>query len=135
LAALARTLVYCTEPFRISFAGRLDTICFDKTGTLTKDQMLLRGVCAPVELPLFGPATVPLSSVLAGDDELMLSAMPDSVREAVLEPAGASDLVLAIMGACHDLMTPAVVGAGNELIGKNIPPRRLHLSERFLMDI
>jgi hypothetical protein len=30
LAALARTLVYCTEPFRISYAGRLDTICFDK---------------------------------------------------------------------------------------------------------
>jgi hypothetical protein len=83
--------------------------------------MLLRGVCAPVDQPLFGPATVPLSSALAGDDELMLSPMPDAVREAVLEPAGTSDLVLAIMGACHDLMTPAVVGAGNELIGEKAP--------------
>ena len=26
-------------------------------------------------------------------------------------------LVLAIMGACHDLMTPALVGMGNDLIG------------------
>ena len=33
LAALSRGLVFCTEPFRISSAGRLDVLCFDKTGT------------------------------------------------------------------------------------------------------
>ena len=117
LAALARTLVYCTEPFRISYAGGLDTVCFDKTGTLTKDQMLLRGVCAPTETLLFGTGTA--SSIGEGEEELMLSDMPDSVREAVLEPGSSSDLVLSIMGACHDLMVPsAAVGMGTELIGK-----------------
>lgn len=127
LAALARTLVYCTEPFRISFAGRLDTICFDKTGTLTKDQMLLRGVCAPLDAPLFAVAAggAPTTSASAGEeqeqDDLLLCAMPDAVREAVLEPAGASELVLAIMGACHDLMTPALVGMGSDLIGELNP--------------
>lgn len=53
LAALARQLVYCTEPFRIAYAGRIDTVCFDKTGTITKDEMILRGVVAPQrDIPL-----------------------------------------------------------------------------------
>lgn len=119
LAALARSLVYCTEPFRISYAGRLDTICFDKTGTLTKDQMLLRGVAAPSDLPLFeGNTVTPSGASGSADDDLMLTAMPESVREAVLDPTGCADLVLAIMGACHDLMVPSVAGPpGSDLIG------------------
>lgn len=119
LAALARSLVYCTEPFRISYAGRLDTICFDKTGTLTKDQMLLRGVAAPSDLPLFeGNTATPSGASGSADDDMMLSAMPEGVREAVLDPAGCADLVLAIMGACHDLMVPSLAGPpGSDLIG------------------
>lgn len=44
LRALMGCKVFCTEPFRVPFAGKLDVCCFDKTGTLTTDEMLFTGV-------------------------------------------------------------------------------------------
>ncbi|KAJ0409499.1 hypothetical protein P43SY_002389 [Pythium insidiosum] len=83
LLALTRLHIFCTEPFRIPLAGRVDVCCFDKTGTLTSDELKMLGIAGLTgttrgpnerkELDVIAPEQLPLDSalVLAGCQSLL----------------------------------------------------------------
>lgn len=73
LVALSRLGVFCTEPFRIPFGGKVSVCCFDKTGTLTSDTFRLSGVVMEVKDEMIRPQDLSpqLEYILAGCHSLV----------------------------------------------------------------
>jgi len=75
LMALMKAGIFCTEPYRVPFAGKIDSILFDKTGTLTTDRLVPVGIvnasaAKPSELPV-AQAGSAAAVVLAGCHSLI----------------------------------------------------------------
>jgi cation-transporting ATPase 13A1 len=102
LVALTKLLIFCTEPFRIPFAGGLDVCCFDKTGTLTEDTFQVEGVAGLAEEAEAGP----------GDSS-------KGVHLGLRAPAECPEETQLVMAGCHSLLqvTRAAGGVGGALMG------------------
>jgi cation-transporting ATPase 13A1 len=124
LAALAKQMIYCTEPFRIPLAGKLNVICFDKTGTLTKDEMNLKGIVAAQEVSMLTGAWIAPNPdqehfESSSSSAPSSSSSPSSMGAQVLStdlyaPDVTSELVQCIMGVCQDLVVKMPSNAQNQ---------------------
>lgn len=52
MKSLMQVGVFCTQPFRLPYAGRVGICIFDKTGTLTSDDLQLQCVVAAADVPV-----------------------------------------------------------------------------------
>lgn len=115
LAALAKLAIFCTEPFRIPFAGRIDIACFDKTGTLTGEDLVVEGI-AGLGLGHSGIDT-PRESDGAHSH---MTPIHQSKLETTLVLAAANALVRLDEGdIVGDPMEKATINAMGWLVGKN----------------
>ncbi|CAH8529045.1 unnamed protein product [Dicrocoelium dendriticum] len=96
LLALSKLFVYCTEPFRIPFAGKVDICAFDKTGTLTEDSVVVEGVTGMNDQPAnklipVNRCPLPTVQVLASCHSLMHTpsgVLGDPLEKAMLSSTG-----------------------------------------------
>lgn len=106
LTALTGALIFCTEPFRIPFAGKVDVCCFDKTGTLTSDNLVMRGVAgAPESHP---PASA--AGVVDNYDDAATAPAKIAVPADEL-----GELQTRILAGCHSL-----VALNGSLVGDSV---------------
>jgi len=91
LMTLMKMQVFCTEPYRVPMAGKLDACLFDKTGTLTTDELVAVGVCNMKQLTANQITTDKKASK---DDSSLLTPMTKVTTEAGLVIAGCHSLVL-----------------------------------------
>jgi manganese-transporting P-type ATPase len=85
LMTLMKLHIFCTEPYRVPIAGKLNACLFDKTGTLTTDELVAVGVCLPPKLKV--------ANGKEAEDQKFLTPMRQVHTEAALVLSGCHSLV------------------------------------------
>lgn len=110
ILALWRAHVFCTEPFRVPYAGKLTAALFDKTGTLTTDQLQVVGVSSYGDDSDLTNAAVSSAS----------ASPPWASSSSTVEPQAPSTARMRlrmVLAACHSLVSvnDALVGDPTEM--------------------
>jgi len=87
LIHLVRLNIFCTEPFRVPLAGKIDACFFDKTGTITTDQLEATGIVPASQGASSGASTS--ASAPFGEKIPMVNAPLESCR---------------VIAGCHSLL-------------------------------
>lgn len=105
LQSLSRFAIFCTEPFRIPYAGKVEVCCFDKTGTITSEDLLLQGVA---QIGSGGKALIHAPHASSRETTLTIAAahalvlLPDDHGEVVGDPMEKTSLQTLGWEVCHD---------------------------------
>jgi len=110
LMTLMKLHIFCTEPYRVPMAGKLDSCLFDKTGTLTTDELVAVGVCQA------GKLKVP--SGKEEEDDKFLTPMIQVHNEAAL-----------VLSGCHSLVCIEGETTGDPLEHASLKSMRWQLSK------
>ncbi|KAI1918620.1 putative cation-transporting ATPase 1 [Ophidiomyces ophidiicola] len=86
LAALSKYAIFCTEPFRIPYAGRVDIACFDKTGTLTGEDLVVEGI----------------AGLTLGQKSALIS--PDGAHTSIAKVENVGDETTLVLATAHALV-------------------------------
>eukprot|EP00980_Cylindrotheca_fusiformis_P025323 scaffold13478_cov132-Cylindrotheca_fusiformis.AAC.16 len=109
LMTLMKMHIFCTEPYRVPMAGKLDAALFDKTGTLTTDELVAVGVCQPKKLKTPKGQEV--------DDKAFLTPM-----------VKLDDAAAMVLAGCHSLVLIEGETTGDPLETAALKSMRWHLS-------
>ena len=106
LMTLMKLQIFCTEPYRVPMAGKLDCCLFDKTGTLTTDELVPVGVFGVKSLGSDLESLVTASStsaaIIANDSK---KAGKDDAESRLLTPmTKLSHEAALVLSGCHSLV-------------------------------
>jgi len=114
LMTLMKLHVFCTEPYRVPMAGKLDQCLFDKTGTLTTDELVAVGVLLPDKLS---------SSQKNKDNESqsLLTPLRDVHRS----------MAAVVLGGCHSLVMIDEETTGDPLELASLTAMQWKMTEKY----
>ena len=120
LNALRNRMIYCVEPFRIPYAGKVDICCFDKTGTLTSDQFRVEGVVSLIQKV---DQILDTSSATSSEEKLTSSSSFEMVRDLSM-----LDLkTQRVLGCCHSILRLNGTMAGDPMEVATVDALKWHV--------
>ncbi|KAJ2006099.1 putative cation-transporting ATPase 1 [Coemansia thaxteri] len=136
LMALSKLAIFCTEPFRIPNAGKVDICCFDKTGTLTGEDLIVEGVAgAPGSAD---PSELSGTHTLGRDSVLTLASAHALVQlesgELVGDPMERTQLdAVGFKLVSSDIIVPdtSSTAEGFDKMGVKVDKLKITVSRRF----
>ena len=115
LMTLMKLHIFCTEPYRVPMAGKLDQCLFDKTGTLTTDELVAVGVVLPNKLS---------PSVSKSKDSDALFTKLEEVHKS---------MAALVLGGCHSLVMIDEETTGDPLELASMNAMKWKMSEKYAM--
>lgn len=105
LMTLMKLQIFCTEPYRVPMAGKLDVCLFDKTGTLTTDELVPVGVMGVETVANADLAALVTSSSLSSSSTTKKNGKDDT-ESRLLTPMSklSNEAAALVLIGCHSLV-------------------------------